>query len=97
MNYIKRKRKYIQFIFQDIIQPVKKIVLLTIPNEKCWYYLTVTILSALIGITSKHHSDFYCSYCLLSFSTKNKLKSNEKVCKNKDFWGIVLSNQKIIH
>ena len=71
-------------------------MLLTIPNEKCWYYLAVTILSALRGITSKHHSDFYCSNCLLSFSTKNKLKSHEKVCKNKDFWGIVLSNQKII-
>ena len=62
-------------------------MLLTIPNEKCWYYLAVTILSALRGITSKHHSDFYCSNCLLSFSTKNKLKSHEKVCKNKDFWG----------
>ena len=33
---------------------------------------------------------FYCLNYLHSFRTENKLKSNEKVCKNKDFCGIVM-------
>ena len=32
--------------------------------------------------------------CLDSFRTENKLKSHEKVCKNKDFCGIVLRYKK---
>ena len=32
--------------------------------------------------------------CLHSFKTKNKLKSHEKVCVNKDFWGIVMPSEK---
>ena len=46
------------------------------------------------GITSKHHDDFYCLNCLHSFRTENKLKSHEKVCKNKDFYGIVMPSEK---
>ena len=48
-------------------------------------------LSALLhGITSRHKGDFYCLNCLHSFRTENKLKSDEKVCKNKGFCGIVM-------
>ena len=48
-------------------------------------------LSALLhGITSKYKGDFYCLVCLHSFKTENKLKSHEKVSKNKDFCGIVM-------
>ena len=32
--------------------------------------------------------------CLHSFRTENKLKSHEKVCKNKDFCGIVMPSEK---
>ena len=46
------------------------------------------------GITSKHKGDFCCLNCLYSFQTENKLKSREKVCKNKYFGGIVLPTQK---
>ena len=46
------------------------------------------------GLTSKHRGDFYCLNCLHSFRTENKLKSHEKVCKNKDFCGIVISSEK---
>ena len=46
------------------------------------------------GIKSKHHGDFYCLNCLHSFRTENKLKSHEKVCKNKDFCGIVMPSEK---
>ena len=51
-------------------------------------------MSTLRGITSKHHSDFYCLNCLYSFRTKNRIKSLEKVCENKDFCGIVMPSEK---
>ena len=72
-----------------------QIILLLIPNANVWDYLGIKNLSALLrGITPKHHGDFYCLNCLHSFATNNKLKSHEKVCKNKDFCGIVLPTQK---
>ena len=46
------------------------------------------------GKTPKHKGNFYCLNCLHSFRTENKLKSHEKVCKNKDFCGIVLPTEK---
>ena len=66
-----------------------------IPNEEKgqWHYLAVKKLSALLhGITSKHKGDFYCLNCLRSFRAENK--SHEKVCKNKDLCGIVMSSKK---
>ena len=45
------------------------------------------------GITLKHKGDF-CLNCLHSFRTKKKLKSHEKVYKNKDFCGIVMPSEK---
>ena len=52
-------------------------------------------ISVLIrGIASKHHGNFNCLNCLRSFRTENKLKSHEKVCKNKDFCGIVMPSEK---
>ena len=83
----------------------KQIVLLMIPNEekegreakskRRWHYLAVKRLFTLLrGITSKHHVDFYCLNCLHSFRTENKLRSHEKVCKHKDFCGIVMPSEK---
>ena len=52
-------------------------------------------LSALLhGITSKHKGQFFDLNCLRSFRTENKLKSHEKVCKNKDFCGIAMPSEK---
>ena len=68
-----------------------------ISNQKkeSWHYLAVKELSILLReITSKHHGNFHCLNCLHSFRTKNKLKYHEKVCKNKDFCGIVMSSEK---
>ena len=67
-----------------------------IPKEKKegWHYLAVKIPSTLLReITLKHHGDFYCLNCLHSFRTENKLKSHEKVCKNKDFCRIVMTSE----
>ena len=68
-----------------------------IPNkEKGWgHYLAVKKLSTLLRrVTSKHRGNFYYLNCLHSFRTQNKLKSHEKVCKNKDFCGIVIPSEK---
>ena len=68
-----------------------------IPNgeKKGWHNLAVKKLSALLhGITSKLKGDFYCLNCLHSFITENKLKYHEKICKNKDFCGIVMPSEK---
>ena len=47
----------------------------------------------LIGIASKYHGNFYYLNCLHSFRTESKLKSHEKIHKNKDFRGIVMSSE----
>ena len=67
-----------------------------IPNEdkEGWHYLVVKKLFALLHrITSKSKGYFYCFNCLHSFRTENKLKSHEKVCKNKDFYVIVMPSE----
>ena len=48
-----KKRKCILPMFRNIIQIVKKVILLMIPNGG-WYYLAVKKLSASRGIKSKH-------------------------------------------
>ena len=65
----------------------KQIIRLMIPNkENGCHYLTVKKLFALLHeITSKYKCDFHCLNFSHSFRTKNKLKSHEKVCKNKHF------------
>ena len=65
--------------------------MITKEEKEGWHYLAVKkLLTLLGGITSKHHSDFYCLNCFHSFATKNKLESHEKVCKKKDFCRITL-------
>ena len=38
----------------------------------------------------KGKNSLYCFNCFHSFRTKNKLKSNEKVCENKGFSNVVV-------
>ena len=60
-----------------------------------WHFLAVKKLSeSLYGITSKHKGGFYCLNCFHSFRTENKIKSHEKVCKNKDICGIAMPSEK---
>ena len=47
------------------------------------------------GITSKHHSNFYCLNCLHSFATENKRESHKKVCENKDFCNVLMPSGEI--
>ena len=60
-------------------------------SEGRWNYLAVKKLSALLQtVTSKNKGNLYCLNFLHSFRTQSKLKSHGKVCKNKDFCGIVM-------
>ena len=43
-------------------------------SEGQWHYLAVKKLSTLLrGETYKHHGDFFCLNCLLSFATEKNL------------------------
>ena len=51
-----------------------------------WHYLAIKSISGLLrGITSNHNGDFYCLNCFQSYTTEQKLRKHEKVCKNHDF------------
>ena len=45
-------------------------------------------------LTSDSQGDFYCLNGLNSFRTENKLKSYEKIYKNKDFCGTAMVSEK---
>ena len=69
-------------IFQTMIQ----VILLIITDRKKWHHLDVKKLFPLFcKIKSRHDGDFYCLNCLHSFSTENKIKEHENVCKNHDY------------
>ena len=55
-------------------------------NEEKWYYLAVKNISGLLrGITSNHNGDFYCLNCFHSYTTKRRLKKQERKCEDHDF------------
>ena len=57
------------------------------------YHAVKKLLALLIGITSKNNRDFFCLNCLHSFKTKNNLKSQKKVCENKDFCNVIMPSE----
>ena len=68
------------------LKPKNQVTLFTITDAKKCYYLAVKSLSALLKrIKSKHDGDFYYLNCFYSFSTKDKLKKYENLCKNCDY------------
>ena len=93
--YIKEKEILTAYISQHNSTREKQIILLMISNEEKegWRYLPVKNLPALLRrITSKNNGDFCCLNCH-SFRTENKLKSHEKLCKNKDLSGIIMPSE----
>ena len=57
-----------------------------ITDDEKWHCLAVTnLLFLLRSANSKPNGDYYCINCLHSFRKKNKLKSHENVCKNRDY------------
>ena len=87
-----KKKKYFLLMFQKIIHMWKASYFSNDSKQKKWNYLAVEKQVALLrGITSKHDSDFYCPNCLLYFRTKNKLELHKSVCRNKDFYSVIMS------
>ena len=71
-----------------------QVILLTITDGKKWHYLAVKKLSGLFKvIRSKHDRDFYCFNCFHSYTTKNKLKKHENICKNHDYCYVEMPNE----
>ena len=71
-----------------------KVILLVITDGKKWHYLAVKSLSALLRrIASNHKEDFYCLNCFHSCSTKNKLKTHERVCNDHDYCYVEMPNE----
>ena len=100
--YIIKEKIYPAFVSKYYSNFEKQFILLMIPNreghktrsEGWWHYLAIKKLSGLLkGITSKCHGDFYCLNCFHSFATKNKLQLHKRVCKNKDFFNIILLSE----
>ena len=59
------------------------------------HYLAAKKLSASEHrIASKHKGDSHCLNCLHYYRKENKLKSHDKVYKNKDFCGNVIPSEK---
>ena len=63
-------------------------------KERLWHYLALKKISTLWREITSKHGDFYWLNCLHSLGTENKLKSPQKVCKNRDFCGIVMQSEK---
>ena len=91
MYYRKKKWNFAQPAFQNIIQIVKN---KSFFNGLKRRRLALSWSKKTLYNTRRNDGDFYCLNCLQSFRTENKLKSHERVCKNKYFCGIVISFQK---
>ena len=91
--YGKNEKIYPVYLSKHNSNLEKQVFLIT-PNGEGWHYTAVKKLPALLrGMTSKHHSDFYCLNCLHSFATKSKRESHKKVCENKDFCSIEIPSE----
>ena len=65
-----------------------------ITDCKKWHYHAVKSLSALLRrMTSTNDGYFYWLNCLHSYSTKEKLKEHENVCKDHDYCYIEMPNE----
>ena len=69
--------------------------MIPIAEKEGWHYLELKMdMRYCMELkTLKHKSEPYCLNCFQSFRTEEKLKSYEKVCKNIDFHGIIMSSQ----
>ena len=82
-----KKKKYIMPIFQNIIETVRKqVILLIISNGERWHYLEVKIYQHYLE--EQCQSTWITFIVLIAFTffvTGNKNELHKKVCKNKTF------------
>ena len=84
--YAKKEKIYTAYVSRHNSNREKQVILLKIPNEEEWHYLTVKKLLALLwGKTSKHHHDFHFLNCHHSSVTESKGESHKKVCESENF------------
>ena len=82
-----KKKKYTMPIFQNIIETVRKqVILLIISNGERWHYLEVKIYQHYLE--EQCQSTWITFIVLIAFTffvTENKNDLHKKVCKNKTF------------
>ena len=60
---------------------------LPVNNNNNWHYLSMKNIPGLLReITSNHNGDFYCLNYFHSYTTKKKLRKQERICKDQDFF-----------
>ena len=59
-------------------------------DGKKWHYLSAKRLDALLKGITRH---FYCLNCFHSYTTENKLKKHEDLCKNYDYWYVEMPKE----
>ena len=65
-----------------------------ITNGKKWHYLAVKNLSRLLRrIISNLNGDVYYLTCFHAYSTENRLKRHESVCKYHDYCHVEVPNE----
>ena len=87
--YTKKENIYPAYVSKHNLNREKQVLLSMISNGEGgvanskgqrWHFLAVKkLLALLIGITFKHHSEFYCLNCFHSFATENKFQSHKGV------------------
>ena len=91
-SYAKKEKIHPAYVSKDNSNHEKQVIFLLILNGEKLHYLAVKELSALLrAINYKHYGDFYCLSCRHSLRINGKLESHKKVCKNKDFYSVILS------
>ena len=86
--YVPRNTKEIESAYKSKhnLSRENQVILLMITDGKKKHYLAVKNSSALLrGITCNHNGNFYCLNCLHSYSTRDRLKKHENVCKDHDY------------
>ena len=94
--YVPHNTKKIEIVYKSKhnLTREKQVILLMISNGENWHYVVVKSLSGfLTGITSNHKEDFYCLNCFHSYRTKNKLESHKKICENRNYCNVEMSNE----
>ena len=91
--YIKEKEIYPAHTSKHNSTCEKQIIILMILIEEKRMALSCNknIICIITQNNFKSKGNFYVLNCPHSFRTENKLKSYEKVCKNKDFCGTVMA------
>ena len=87
--YVPRNTKKIRHAYKSKcnLKSENQVILLMVTDDgEKRHYLAAKRLSALLrGLTGNNNGDFYCLNCFRAYTTENRLKEHQKVCKNHDY------------